>query len=92
MAPTELHCHFDEWETLLALLSRRFVQLDLAEIWMMFVPAEFDVAIRGYLAGLDGTDDEGWKELVDQAALNDPDVARYGLRGYQWDAPVPWED
>jgi len=92
LIPEALHPHVDEWETLLASLTDRFVQVDLAEIWMMFSPSEFDAAIRDYLAGVDKTSPQGWQDLLAQANLDDPELARYGLRGYQWERALPWKD
>jgi hypothetical protein len=90
--PAELHRHVDEWERLLGGLPGQFVQIDLAELWMMDDPDAFEESLKSYLAGLDGTSPDGRRELLDQGCLDDPEVARYGLRGYQWDRPVPWED
>jgi hypothetical protein len=92
LIPLALLGHVDEWETLVASLTHRFVQIDLAEIWMMSSPEDFDDAIRDYLAGVNGTSDQGWLDLRSQANVDDPEVARYGLRGYQWEQPVPWND
>ncbi|MBN2385147.1 hypothetical protein JXQ70_19915 [bacterium] len=90
--PDDLQGHIDEWEDFIASIKEGFVQVDLAEIWMMFEAGEFEKAIRDYLEGIEGTNDDGWLDIVDQAALDNPDVAKYGLRGYQWINPVPWSN
>jgi hypothetical protein len=59
---------------------------------MIFTDEDFRAALAGYFSGLDGTSDDGWAELTDQAVLEDAEVAKYGLRGYQWEAPLPWSD
>jgi hypothetical protein len=99
--PADLHSHIDEWEALLASVNQPYIQIDLAEIWMMFMPDEFNQRIRRDLRAFEQGGDL-WRDVCAQAGVEmnlrsgetsfDPDVARYGLRGYQWDVPVPWKD
>jgi hypothetical protein len=99
--PVGLHTHVDEWERLLATVKHAFVQIDVAEIWMMFDPPEFDDAIRRHLPAFE-LGGAPWREVCAQAGLEryadsddltfDPAVVRFGLRGFQWEEPVPWAD
>ena len=99
--PAELHPHIKEWETLLVSVKEPFMQIDLAEIWMMFMPDDLDHVIRGELRAFE-EGGELWRNVCNQAGLEvdtasgrisfDPAIARYGLRGYEWYVPVPWSD
>jgi hypothetical protein len=99
--PGALHRHIEEWEALLASVRNGFVQIDLAEIWMMFAPAEFDVEVRNYLRAFDEAG-EFWGDVCSQAGLQteqgaiamsfDRETSRDSLRGYAWESPVPWKD
>ena len=98
--PAALLIHMKEWELLLSSVTTSFVQIDLAEIWMMDTPEESERAFRSHVRAFE-EGGEAWAEACGQACLDvlpghaisfDPAVVRYGLRGYQWDRPVPWED
>lgn len=101
MLPATLHTHILEWDALQEAISQPNVQLDIAELWMMQSETEFEQDIRTFLGGLD-IGGAPWREVCEQAGLDvdpdtgevdfDPDLVRFGLRGYQWEAPVPWTD
>jgi hypothetical protein len=71
----------------------------LAEIWMMFEEGEFEPQLRDWLTSIPTAAGKGWLEALGQANLPnsaggeyDAEVARFGLRGYGWERPVPWSD
>lgn len=97
--PAPLHPHIAEWETLLSEASGNFLQVDVAEIWMMFEEGEFETYLRSWIDGIAMCAGDGWSDALGQANLPpsadgefDVDVARFGLRGYRWHRRVPWTD
>ena len=90
--PQNYSKHVDEWETFLAShLGLPVLQLEISELRMMSEPAEFDAALRNWLGAFSSEAHPGWEELCLQACLEDPEVARYGIRGYQWNVELNWK-
>jgi hypothetical protein len=54
-------------------------------------PGEFDTALQNWLGAFSSETHAGWEELSLQACLEQPEVARYGIRGYQWTAELAWK-
>ncbi|HEX8602340.1 MAG TPA: hypothetical protein VF774_06825 [Pseudoduganella sp.] len=81
-----------EWEEFLssAILQSR-LQIDLIELLMMYDdPADFLLDVRDWSDGVACQSGHGWQSLCSQAHLDDPEVSRYGLRGFPWNANIRW--
>jgi hypothetical protein len=85
--------HMDEWESFMASdLRLPVLQLEFSELGMMWSDAaEFDAALRNWLGAFSSEDHPGWEELCLQACLEQPEVARYGIRGYPWNGGPDWK-
>lgn len=81
-----------EWEDLLSShITAPFLQVDLAELWMMYEDrTDLELDLREWLSGVENHSGNGWKSLCSQANLNDPEVQRYGIRGFPWQCEVQW--
>ena len=90
--PERYRPYVDEWEAFISTsLCLPFVQLELTEIRIMEELQHFDLRVVDYLTAFSAASDPRWDDLRAQAALDDPQVARYGLRGYPWHSEVPWK-
>ncbi|HQS59700.1 MAG: hypothetical protein B7Y56_02885 [Gallionellales bacterium 35-53-114] len=89
---TENAHHISEWETFLSSnLPASMLQIDLAELWMMYEnQTDLELDIREWLLGVKNPSGHEWENLCSQANLNDPEVRRYGLRGFPWQSKVQW--
>ena len=82
----------EEWAAFIATqLTLPFVQLEMTELRIMEEPHAFDNGLREYLSVFASATDPAWDALRSQANLEDPQVARYGLRGYPWDSELKWK-
>jgi hypothetical protein len=73
--------HIGEWESFIAShLGLPFLQLEFSEFRMMSESAEFDAALRNWLGAFSSGGNPGWEEFSLQACLEQPEVARYGIR------------
>lgn len=82
----------EEWDTfLLAAVDKPRIQLDFVELWMMYDNGkDLELDLRDWLEGLKNQSGIGWDGLCNQANLNDPEVRRFGIRGFPWEATLPW--
>src|SRR5262249_26508251 len=85
MIPAKLHHHYDEWMNFLSAQQQPFLHLDISEIWAMAEDGEFEPYLNGLLKSFESTNPDDWKEILAQATIDNPEVARFGLRGYGWD-------
>jgi hypothetical protein len=85
--------HIDEWEGFIASeLRLPVLQLEFSELRMMYCEAaEFDAALHNWLGAFSSEDHPGWEEFCLQACLEQPEVARYGIRGYPWNGGPDWK-
>ncbi len=85
--------HIGEWERFMASdLGLPVLQLEFTELRMMWSDAvEFDAALRNWLGAFSSEDHPGWEEFSLQACLEEPEVARYGIRGYPWNGGPDWK-
>ena len=100
--PAELRVHVAEWESLLRDSASGYCQLDPFEVWCMDAPEVFEESLSISLAAFVDRSLNGWIHLLSEAGFQaardrsgyvyDPDVVRFGLRGYQWNGLVPWAD
>jgi hypothetical protein len=91
LAPAH-HRALREWEEFLSMqIHGPVLQLDLIELWMMYDgPADLALDIQDWLKGVSSQSGQEWKNLCSQANLEDPEVSKYGLRGFPWNAKVAW--
>ena len=81
-----------EWEQFLSSgIQASHLQLDLVELWMMYDdPSDLVLDVQDWLEGVKFQSGPGWQSLCSQAHLDDPEVSRYGLRGFPWNAEIVW--
>jgi hypothetical protein len=86
------HRALREWEEFLSMqIHGPVLQLDLIELWMMYDdPADLTFDIQDWLKGVSSQSGQEWQKLCSQANLEDPEVSKYGLRGFPWNAKVAW--
>jgi hypothetical protein len=91
LAPAH-HRALSEWDEFLALkIHESVLQLDLIELWMMYDdPADLALDVQDWLKGVSSQSGHGWQNLCSQANLEDPEVSKYGLRGFPWNAKLAW--
>jgi hypothetical protein len=46
--------------------------------------------VRDYLSGVNDPAVREWGILCSQAKLDDPEVRRYGIRGFPWHSTIKW--
>ncbi len=89
--PESCHQYIEEWE---AYLDQKFsgpnIQIEMSELWMMFEPDEFRPFLQRLQEAFESDLHEDWEELLNQANVQDSDVAKYGIRGYDWDCEMGW--
>jgi len=100
--PPELRVHVAEWESLLRGAQQRYCQLEPLEVWCMEAPEVFEADLSVALAAFADRSLDGWIHLLTDAGFQatqdktsyryDPEVVRFGLRGYQWSGVVPWDE
>lgn len=81
-----------EWEELLSThIPAASLQVDVGELWIMYEnPTDCELDLRDWLTGVVNQSGVGWANLCSQAKLDDPEVKRYGLRGFPWHSEVKW--
>ena len=88
--PDRVHHHIAEWYSLLPLIREPYLQLDAFEIWCMDAPEVFEQFFPAYLRAMDNPDDSAWSGILEQARVGEPEVERWGIRGYAWSIKAPW--
>jgi hypothetical protein len=72
-------------------LSAPYAQVDLVELWMMYDnPADLSSDVSEWLTAVASPFGTSWDNLCFQACFTDPDVRRYGIRGFPWQAELAW--
>lgn len=81
-----------EWDGFLSsTIQASNLQLDLVELWMMYDdPADVLLDVQDWIEGVTCQSGHGWQSLCSQAHLDDPEVSRYGLRGFPWNTELVW--
>jgi len=81
-----------EWDGFLSsTIQASKLQLDLVELWMMYDdPADVILDVQNWIEGVTCQSGHGWQSLCSQAHLDDPEVSRYGLRGFPWNTKIAW--
>ncbi|HWE97742.1 MAG TPA: hypothetical protein VG269_27550 [Tepidisphaeraceae bacterium] len=101
--PARFAAHFDEFLQLIERVPESTLRLDVGEIWgMQDVPQDFAHQLARALAAPESQDPLHWVTAFSLAGFDidgktqavdfDNDSARFLLRGYKWQRPVPWQD
>lgn len=91
MLPESCQPYLADWQSYLdSKLTLANVQLEMSEIWMMFDEGEFLPHLQELQKAFDSDSRDDWDALLAQADVQDEDVARFGVRGYEWDCEIGW--